>query len=157
MAGHGRRWGATSRAAAVAGDGVVYAGGTDGSLWAFDAATGDVRWTADTGAEVTSAPAVADGLVVVGNDDGDVVAVDARDGRGTLADDHRRCRRRGARRSPAMWCWSRRTMATPTRWMQRLGDELWDVRTGRETDGPPSIIDGSVFVTAGQDVIAYGP
>jgi outer membrane protein assembly factor BamB len=143
-------------AAAAAADGVVYAGGADGSLWAFDAVTGDLRWAADTGAEVTSAPAVADGLVVVGNDDGDVVAVDVATG----AERWRMTTDDVVVAAPSVTgdavlvaSYDGHTYALDA----STGDALWDVRTGRETDGPPSIIDGSVFVTAGQDVIAYGP
>jgi hypothetical protein len=38
-----------------------------------------------------------------------------------------------------------------------VGEARSDVKTGRETDGAPSIVDGTVYLTAGQDVIAYGP
>ena len=67
---HARRWSAATGAAidrsspAVAG-GLVYAGSRDGMLYAFDAVTGAVRWTAATGGLVYCSPAVADGTVYI--------------------------------------------------------------------------------------------
>lgn len=46
----------------------------------MDAATGDVVWTAETGAAVRSSPAVGNGVVYVGSDDGKVYAMDAATG-----------------------------------------------------------------------------
>jgi len=60
--------------------GSVYVGSDDGSLWAFDAKTGDARWSFPTGGAVRSSPAVVDGVVYVGSNGGSVYAVNANDG-----------------------------------------------------------------------------
>jgi outer membrane protein assembly factor BamB len=137
-------------------DGVAYAGGKEGSLWALDASTGEVTWTTDTGAEVTSAPAVAGGLVIVGNDDGDVVAFDAVAGverwRFTT-DDVVAAAPSVSGDTVIVSSYDGHTYGLDL----ATGEELWDIKTGRETDGAPSIVDGDVYLTAGQDVIAYGP
>jgi outer membrane protein assembly factor BamB len=65
-------------------NGIVYVGSETGTVFAFDAATGAVRWTYDTlGAKpaalhaVCSRPAVANGLVYIAGGDGSVYALDA--------------------------------------------------------------------------------
>jgi outer membrane protein assembly factor BamB len=58
-------------------DGTLYAGSLDDSLYAVDAATGDLRWSFETGGGIVPAPAVAGGTVVVGSNDGAVYGVDA--------------------------------------------------------------------------------
>ncbi|MGW9209723.1 outer membrane protein assembly factor BamB family protein [Embleya sp. NPDC055664] len=65
--------------AAVAGA-VVYVGVADGTVYAFDAATGTKTWTYATGSTVTSSPTVADSVVYVGTTDGTVHVVDSTDG-----------------------------------------------------------------------------
>ena len=50
-------------------DGVAYVSSQDGNLYAFDAATGSLLWTGDTGYS-DSSPAVADGRVHVGTASG---------------------------------------------------------------------------------------
>ena len=47
-------------------NGVVYVGSADGSLYAFNAATGRRIWSAAAGNLIESSPAVADGVVYVG-------------------------------------------------------------------------------------------
>ncbi|HET7458662.1 MAG TPA: PQQ-binding-like beta-propeller repeat protein [Gemmatimonadaceae bacterium] len=64
---------------AIAG-GVVYVGSNDGSLYAFDLATGDRRWRADLGSPVASSPAVGGGLVYAAGRDGALTAVDVATG-----------------------------------------------------------------------------
>ncbi len=82
---------AANRGAAYA-DGRVFAAALDGRLFALDAKTGFVLWTAETVAAnsfqtVTGAPRVGDGLVVIGNGGADmglrgyVTAYDAATGR----------------------------------------------------------------------------
>jgi outer membrane protein assembly factor BamB len=58
----------------------VYVGSGDNNLYAFDAATGALRWTQSTGGLVNSSPAVADGPVFVGSDDGEVRGFEATNG-----------------------------------------------------------------------------
>jgi hypothetical protein len=61
--------------------GTVFVGADDAKLYAVDAATGAVRWTATTGAALTvSSPAVADGRVFVGSPDQKLYAFDAATG-----------------------------------------------------------------------------
>jgi len=60
--------------------GVVYVADAGGSVTAFDAATGDQRWSRQLGSAANTSPAVGGGLVVVGDAAGDIVALDVRDG-----------------------------------------------------------------------------
>ena len=61
-------------------NGVVYVGSFDGSVYAFDAATGDQSWSYPTGGEILSSPAVANGVVYIGSTDGNIYALDAATG-----------------------------------------------------------------------------
>ena len=61
-------------------DGVVYVGGTDGEVYALDAATGDERWRIRTLGAVYWSPAVADGVVYVGSASATLYALDAATG-----------------------------------------------------------------------------
>jgi len=58
-------------------DGVVYAGGSDGNIYALDAATGTERWRFAIGVELRFSPAVVNGVVYVGGSDGNVYALEA--------------------------------------------------------------------------------
>lgn len=61
------------RSSPVVADETVYVGGApDGTLYAFDAATGEERWAVETGTSNVSfrSPAVVDGAVYVGTGDG---------------------------------------------------------------------------------------
>jgi outer membrane protein assembly factor BamB len=71
----------------VAANGTIYAGSSDGNVYAIDGATGEERWRFDTGDEVGPSPVVADGVVYVGHgpritvpSDGGVFALDAATG-----------------------------------------------------------------------------
>jgi hypothetical protein len=55
----------------------VYVATDAGTVYALDAATGAVRWTADAGAPVTAPPALAGGSLFVPASDGDLVVFDA--------------------------------------------------------------------------------
>jgi outer membrane protein assembly factor BamB len=57
--------------------GTVYAGTSAGTVYALDAATGAVRWTAALGAPVTATPALADGTLYVPTGDGRLVVLAA--------------------------------------------------------------------------------
>ncbi|MCS6850400.1 MAG: PQQ-binding-like beta-propeller repeat protein [Gemmataceae bacterium] len=65
-------------AAAIA-DGVAYVPSQDGHVYAFDLATGQVRWKYQ-GAPFKAAPGVRDGVVYVGDGDGVFHSIDARSG-----------------------------------------------------------------------------
>ena len=67
--------------APVAAGGLVFVGGLDGIVRAFDAASGQVRWTAYTGGAVRFPPTIAAGRALVGSGDGWVYAFDAAAGR----------------------------------------------------------------------------
>lgn len=60
--------------------GIVYAGSTDGSLYALDEADGRLRWRYDAGSAVSSSAAAGGGLVFAQSYDGDVFALRATDG-----------------------------------------------------------------------------
>ena len=65
----------------VAAGGLVFLSGSDGIVRAFDAADGNLRWTAYTGGAVRYPPAVADGRALVGSGDGYAYAFEAATGR----------------------------------------------------------------------------
>ena len=62
-------------------DGIVYVGSLDGNLYAVDAASGQVRWSAATGGSIgLSSPAVDGGRVFIGSADQKLYAFDASTG-----------------------------------------------------------------------------
>jgi eukaryotic-like serine/threonine-protein kinase len=60
--------------------GIVYIGSGDHSVYALDAASGDLRWKFATGDVVHATPAVAGGLVYIGSWDRNFYALDAASG-----------------------------------------------------------------------------
>ncbi|HKY68310.1 MAG TPA: PQQ-binding-like beta-propeller repeat protein, partial [Acidimicrobiales bacterium] len=54
----------------------VFVGTSAGTVYALDAVTGAVRWTATVGAAVSASPALADGVLYVPTADGRLVALD---------------------------------------------------------------------------------
>ncbi len=67
--------------AVTVGDGVVYIGGEDRRLYAFDLATAAELWSMDMAAGASSQPVVVDGTVYVGDYAGYLFAVDAQSGK----------------------------------------------------------------------------
>jgi outer membrane protein assembly factor BamB len=61
----------------VTGDGRVYLGGFNGTLYALDLTTGAVIWQQETGGAIIGAPALAGGTVYVGSSDDKLYAFDA--------------------------------------------------------------------------------
>ncbi|WP_317164370.1 MULTISPECIES: PQQ-binding-like beta-propeller repeat protein [unclassified Sphingobacterium] len=61
-------------------DGILYVGSCDSSLYAIEAAQGNVLWQYRTGGEIRSAVAVGAGLVYVLATDGHLYALDAKSG-----------------------------------------------------------------------------
>lgn len=61
--------------------GLALLGGSDGQLWAVDAASGAMRWRFRTGGRVRSSPAVAGARVYVGSMDGTLYALELASGR----------------------------------------------------------------------------
>ncbi len=64
----------------IAADGLIYAGGNNGDLYALDARTGQEVWRFKTGGEIKLAPAVTAATVYVVSDDGFLYALDRRSG-----------------------------------------------------------------------------
>lgn len=84
-------------------NGRLYTGSQDGAVYALNAATGCVYWTARTGAEIRSAIAIAEGKLFFGDSAGRVNALDAETGRllwQVQADPHPATRITGA---PVFW------------------------------------------------------
>lgn len=82
VSGLNRQWttalGPGSESSPAVVGGTVFVGADDANLYAVDAATGAVRWTAPTGAAINlSSPAVADGRVFIGSLDQKVYGFDA--------------------------------------------------------------------------------
>ncbi len=59
--------GASSRCTPTVANGMVYVGANDGKLWAIEAKTGNVLWTAETGAEIVAEPLVVGDKVIIAN------------------------------------------------------------------------------------------
>ena len=136
-------------------DGVVYAGGLDGALYAVDAGSGAQRWRLATGAigEV-AAPAVADGVIYAGAQGGTVLAVDAASGQErwrvelgegsvanvplpTLADG-------------VVYAGGGEGILLAVD--AASGAERWRLAVGGEAIGAPAVAGGLVFVTAAADI-----
>jgi outer membrane protein assembly factor BamB len=62
-------------------DGTVYVGDQSGRVSAFDAATGRLRWSFDTGAPIKASPTLAYGRIYIGNYAGEMFALSARTGK----------------------------------------------------------------------------
>lgn len=61
-------------------DGTVFVGSDQAKVFAYDAATGALRWAAGAGARVRCTPSVSGGIVYVGTDAGKVLAFKERTG-----------------------------------------------------------------------------
>lgn len=59
----------------------VYVGGSDGKLYAINAATGKKKWHFDTGKRISSTPTVSGGAVYFGSFDGYLYCINARTGK----------------------------------------------------------------------------
>jgi len=67
--------------APVTAGGSVFFGGSNGIVWALDAASGDVQWKAYTGGYIRFPPTIWKGRVLVGSGDGWVYTFEARTGK----------------------------------------------------------------------------
>ena len=66
-------------------DGALYVGDEHGYIHALDPASGERRWSYQTGGGVYASPAVAEGTAYIGSDDGNLYALDCRQRRTALA------------------------------------------------------------------------
>jgi outer membrane protein assembly factor BamB len=62
-------------------NGNLYAGGTDGRIYAFDVKTGEAQWGYQYSSASDSTPVVANGHVYVGTEDGSLLALDENSGK----------------------------------------------------------------------------
>src|SRR5262245_54839532 len=66
---------------AIAADGTVYQGCSDGIVYALEGATGRWKWSFNAGADVRATPALdSDGTIYIGSDSGDFHALRPQDG-----------------------------------------------------------------------------
>ena len=61
-------------------NGLVYVGSNDNNVYAFNAATGTVKWKFSTGSDVWSSPDISGGVVYIGSNGGKVYALNAETG-----------------------------------------------------------------------------
>jgi outer membrane protein assembly factor BamB len=69
------------RGALTLGNGRLFAGGSDGKIYAFDSSNGEARWFYDYGAPFNSQPVVAGSRVYIGSEDGNLLALDESTGK----------------------------------------------------------------------------
>ena len=69
------------RGALTLANGKLFAGGSDGKIYAFDSVNGEARWVYDYGAPSNSQPVVSDSRVYVGSEDGNLLALDEATGK----------------------------------------------------------------------------
>ncbi|HEX9422297.1 MAG TPA: PQQ-binding-like beta-propeller repeat protein [Pyrinomonadaceae bacterium] len=63
------------------GNGKLFAGGSDGKIYAFDSRNGEARWTYDYGASFNSQPVLSDSRLYIGSEDGNLLALDESTGK----------------------------------------------------------------------------
>jgi outer membrane protein assembly factor BamB len=144
----------------------VYAGTSAGTLYALDAATGAVLWTAAVGSSVTHTPALANGKLYVPTASGDLQAFDAT----------------GCGASTCSPLWTASTGSSISAQPAVAGGvvytgsddgtlaafdasgcgaatcpSLWSVSIGSRVNGAPAVTNGRLYVgTADGHVLAYG-
>jgi outer membrane protein assembly factor BamB len=139
----------------VVADGVVYAGGLDGALYAIEAGSGAQRWRLETGAiGSVAAPVIADGVVFVGAQDGLLLAVDAASGEerwrvelgpGSVAN-----LPLPAVADGVVYAGGGEGILLAVD--AASGQERWQIAVGGEAIGAPVVSGGLVFVTAAADI-----
>ena len=133
--------------------GTVYVGGTDGNLYAVEAASGEQQWVFETDGDSSSSPAVVNGTVYVGNRDGNLYALDAASGEQQWTFE------------TANWDVFSPTVADGTVYAGSTdgtlhaidaarGTERWTFETGDRIDARPTVVNGTVYVGS-QDTSLY--
>jgi outer membrane protein assembly factor BamB len=146
------------------GETTVYVGTDAGTLYALDAATGAVEWTAAVGAGIVDPPALADGKLYVPTGDGDLVVLAAGG-----------C---GAATCSPLW---QGATGSPIRVQPAVAGgvvftgsadgtvaafdaagcgaaacpSLWDADAGGAVSGAPAVSGGRLYVGAGADLVAF--
>jgi outer membrane protein assembly factor BamB len=69
------------RGALTLSNGKLFAGGSDGKIYAFDSLNGEARWAYDYGAPFNSQPVVSGSRVYIGSEDGNLLALDEATGK----------------------------------------------------------------------------
>ena len=135
----------------VVADGVVYAGGLDGALYAIDAGSGAQRWRLATGAiGSVAAPVVSNGVVYAGAQGGTVLAVDAASGeerwRIELGEGSYANLPLPAVAAGVVYAGGGEGILLAVD--AASGAERWRLAVGGEAIGAPAVVGGFVFVTA---------
>ncbi len=63
------------------GNGKLFAGGSDGKIYAFNSLNGEARWIYDYGSSFNSQPVLADSRLYIGSEDGNLLALDESTGK----------------------------------------------------------------------------
>lgn len=132
------------------GDGRVFVGSDDGTVYALDVADGTEHWTVDTGGPVRSSPTVVAETVYVGSASGTVYALDVADGteRWTVDTDG------DVLGTPAVTSVPGRdrmvflgdSTGTVHALAAETGDKRWEFRAEGPIQSAPAVLDGTVFV-----------
>jgi outer membrane protein assembly factor BamB len=69
------------RGSLTLGNGKLFAGSSDGKVYAFDSKSGEARWSYDYGEAFNSQPVVSSSRVYIGSDDGNLLALDESTGK----------------------------------------------------------------------------
>jgi outer membrane protein assembly factor BamB len=69
------------RGALTLNNGKLFAGGSDGKIYSFDAGNGEARWSYDHGAPFNSQPVVSGARVYIGSEDGNLLALEESTGK----------------------------------------------------------------------------
>ena len=69
------------RGALTLANGKLFAGGSDGKIYAFDSKNGEARWSYDYGAPFNSQPVVSGSRVYIGSEDGNLLALEESTGK----------------------------------------------------------------------------
>jgi outer membrane protein assembly factor BamB len=126
-------------------NGVIYAGNSQGGIYAINADTGILAWEYTTGNLVFSSPAVVNGIVYVGSYDHNLYALDA--GTGTVL--WKYTTEGEVLSSPAVangvvyvGSWDKNIYALNA----NTGALLWKFTTGDDVSSSPAVADGVVYV-----------